>query len=112
GALAPPAAGGVTVERGVAGLAPAAVLFLGVVAVGRTACQLAAIALFSTTSRVAGWDTASTFDPGNYRVHTRVAQAYLARGDCKHAAPHARTARALFPNAAEPRRLLSACGAK
>jgi hypothetical protein len=57
-------------------------------------------------------DQSSTFDPGNYRIHTKVAQAYIARGECKNARPHARAARALFPSAAEPRRELSACGSR
>lgn len=112
GALAPPAGGGISLENGVADFAPAALFGVGVVVVGRSACQLIAIALFSTSSRVASWNQASTFDPGNYRMHVRVAQGYLNRGDCRRAIPHARSARALFPNAAEPRRELSACGTK
>jgi O-antigen ligase len=110
GALAPPASGGATV--GVPRLAPVLVLGLGVILVGRAAGQLAAITLFSTSSRAAEWNMASRFDPGNYRIHTRTAQAYINRGDCTRARPHARAARAQLPNAGEPRRLLAACGSR
>jgi O-antigen ligase len=111
GALAPPAAGGKTLS-GMRGLALVGLFGVAVVAIGRAAFQLVAIALFSTTQRTATLDRASLFDPGNYRIHVRVAQAYLSRGDCKHAVPQARAARGLFPNAGEPRRQLASCGTK
>jgi hypothetical protein len=112
GALSPPATATATLQRGIPDFAPALAFGACVVAVGRCAFQLAAIGVFSTSSKAASWNTAATLDPGNYRIHTRVAQAYLARGDCRRAAPQARSARALFPNAAEPKRVLSACGTK
>lgn len=112
GALAPPAAGGKTITSGVLEFIPAALFGVAAIVVGRSALQLVAIALFSTSQRTATLDRASTFDPGNYRIHVRVAQAYLSRGDCKRAIPHARAARRLFPNAGEPRRQLAACGTK
>jgi Flp pilus assembly protein TadD len=88
------------------------VLVLGVIAVGRSALQLSAIATFSTTNKTSVFERAALFDPGSYRIHTRLAQAYRARGDCKRAVVHARAARSLFPNAAEPRRELTACGVR
>jgi len=88
------------------------VLVLGAVDVGRTALQLAAIATFSTSTRTAVLERAALLDPGSYRIRTRLAQAYRARGDCRRAVSHARAARALFPNAAEPRRDLAACGSR
>jgi O-antigen ligase len=112
GALAPPGNGGIEIERGARRFAPILVCALGVVAVGRTAFQLAAIATFSTTNVTNILERASILDPGSYRIHTRLAQTYRARGDCRHAVAHARAARALFPNAAEPRRELAACGAR
>lgn len=112
GALASPGAGGIEVERGVRRFAPLLVFVLGLVAVGRTALQLAAIVTFSTTSKTGVLERASLFDPGSYRIHTRLAQSYRVRGDCPRAAAHARAARRLFPNAAEPRRELAACGAR
>jgi hypothetical protein len=111
GALAPPA-DGVTVGAAVRELGPVLALGVGVVTVGRSVFQLAAIVTFSTSSRLTAMGQAATFDPGNYRIQTRLAQAYLSRGDCARARPHARAARMLFPNAGEPRRELAACGSR
>ena len=85
---------------------------LGAVIVLRSAGQLAAIATYATSTKTSVLATASRLDPGNYRIHVRVAQAYLNRGECSNARAHARSARALFPNAAEPKRLLAACGSR
>jgi hypothetical protein len=112
GALTPPTEKSIGSPIGARHLAPLLAFGVFAIAVTRSAGQLAAIATFSTNTKVAALDHASTFDPGNYRIHTRVAQAYIARGDCTHARPHARAARALFPNAAEPKRQLAACGAR
>lgn len=112
GTLAPPADGGMTLDGGATRLGTIAVLAVGAIMIARSATQFVAIALFNTSSKVATWSQASTFDPGNYRIHTRTAQAYIARGDCTHARPQSRSARGLFPNAAEPKRQLSACGSK
>jgi hypothetical protein len=51
-------------------------------------------------------------DPGSYRIRVRLAQAYLARGDCAHARVQAHAAHDLFPSAGEPKRDISACGGK
>ncbi|HXT16106.1 MAG TPA: O-antigen ligase family protein [Gemmatimonadaceae bacterium] len=110
GALAPPPGGGVSVDTGVREFAPVLVFALAVIAIGRSAFQLAAIATFSTSSRVAAMDRASLFDPGSYRIRLKTAQAYLARGDCTHARPNARAAHNLMPSAAEGRRAAAACG--
>jgi O-antigen ligase len=112
GALAPPGNGGIEIERGVQRFAPILVLALGIVAVGRSALQLAAIATFSTATKTNMLERASSLDPGSYRIHIRLAQSYRARGDCPRAVAHARAARALFPSAAEPRRELTACGSR
>jgi O-antigen ligase len=112
GALAPPPRNSKTIQRGIRELGPVVVLGLGALAIGRSACQLAAIATFSTSGKVSAMDMASTLDPGSYRIHTRAAQAYIARGSCGPARNHAHAARALFPNAAEPRRELAACGSR
>jgi len=108
GALAPPA-DGITVGAGVHELGPVLTVGLGAVTVGRSAFQLAAIVTFGTSAQLTAIGQAAAFDPGNYRIQTRLAQAYVSRGDCARARPHARAARMLFPNAAEPRRLLAAC---
>ncbi len=112
GALAPPSEREIGSPFGTRHLAPLLAFAVFAIASTRSAGQLAAIAVFSTNTKVSALDRASTFDPGNYRIHTRVAQAYISRGDCVHARPHARAARALLPNAAEPRRELSACGSR
>jgi O-antigen ligase len=88
------------------------VAVVGVVAIGRSAAQLASMSAFSASTRVASLAEAARLDPGSYRLRVRLAAAYLSRGDCAHAKAEARAARALFPNAAEPRRVLSACGSK
>jgi O-antigen ligase len=93
-------------------LAPAIVLGAFIVMAGRSAFQLASIATFSTSSRLAAMERAALFDPGSYRVRVRAAQAYLARGNCARARPHARAARGLFPSASQPKRELSACGGR
>ncbi|HEX4681604.1 MAG TPA: hypothetical protein VH277_02780, partial [Gemmatimonadaceae bacterium] len=80
------------------------------ITIGRSAFQVAAIATFSTSSRIAAMDRAALYDPGNYRIQLRTAQAYLARGDCRNARPHARAAHNLMPSAAEGRRVAAACG--
>lgn len=112
GALVPPSDRGITVGGGVREVLQVLVGGLGIVVIARSAFQMAAIITFSTSTRLSALDRASQLDPGNYRIHTRVAQAYLSRGDCTPARSHARAARALFPNAAEPRRQLAACGSR
>ena len=112
GALAPPSDEGVIIERRLYTLGLVTTLGMGTIAVGRSAFQLAAMAVFSSTSRAALLERSASLDPGNYRIQTRLAQAYLSRGDCRHALPHARAARALYPNAGEPRRLLASCGGR
>jgi hypothetical protein len=111
GALAPPPAGGKTIETGVRALVPIVAL-LGIVAVGRAALELAAMSVYSGTTRTAAVDRAATLDPGSYRILTRAAALHLARGDCAHARPPAHAAHALYPNAAEPRRQIADCGGR
>jgi O-antigen ligase len=110
GALAPPPSGGVPVASGVQEFAPVLVAGLALITIGRSAFQVAAIATFSTSSRVAAMDRAALFDPGNYRIQLRTAQAYLSRGDCRNSRPHGRAAHNLMPSAADGRRIAAACG--
>jgi len=112
GALSPP-----TRERKVVtlsfvtrGLALIVVAALGGIAIARSTAQLSAMSIFSTTSRVTRLEQASATDPGSYRIHVRLAEGYARRGSCRRVIEHAGSARALFPNAAQPRRLLAACG--
>jgi O-antigen ligase len=112
GALAPPPA---RAGRGIGGLriwGTVAALVFGVVAITRSATELASMGDFSASTRVTSLASAARLDPGNYRIRVRLAQAYLSRGDCARAKSEARAARALLPNAAEPRRVLAACGSR
>jgi hypothetical protein len=112
GALAPPAERAAETSNAVRVAATVVVLVAGAVAVGRSATQLAAMSTYSESSRLVSLADAARLDPGNYRIRLRLAQAYLGRGNCARARTEARAARALFPNAADPRRVLAACGAK
>jgi hypothetical protein len=111
GALAPPATGGVEWTRGTR-LVPAIAAVLGAIAILRSSTQTAAMATYTANSRISGLARAALLDPGSYRMHVRLADAYQSRGDCAKARPPARDARALFPNAGAPKRLLSACGSR
>jgi O-antigen ligase len=84
----------------------------GIVAVGRSAAQLAAIATFSANSHLTTIERAASLDPGSYRIHLKLAEAYVARGECARARPQGRIARALLPNAVEPKRVLAQCGSR
>jgi O-antigen ligase len=86
-----------------------AIAALGALAAWRSASQLAAMSLFSTSSRTSRLEQASALDPGNYRIHLRLAEGYLRRGNCSRARSHAGAARALYPNAPAPKRVLSRC---
>ena len=67
------------------------------------------MSIFATTSRATELERASLLDPGSYRIHMRLADAHLRRGNCKRVIAHATPARELYPHAARPRRLLAAC---
>jgi len=87
-----------------------AVTALGLLAIWRSGAQLAAMSIFSTSSRTSRLERASTLDPGSYRIHLRLAEGYLRRGSCSRARAHANAARDLFPSAPAPKRVLSRCG--
>lgn len=112
GALSPPGTGGFVIDTGVSELAPAIVLGLGVLTVGRSATQLAAMSTINASTRTAALERAAVLDPGSYRIRMRLTQAYLARGDCHAARSQARVARELFPSAGEPKRDLAACSGR
>jgi O-antigen ligase len=82
---------------------------LAALGVLRSTSQLVAMAMYSTGSSTALLRTASFIDPGNYRIHLRLARAGsgLRRASrCNHA----RAANALYPRAGEARALSRACG--
>jgi hypothetical protein len=86
------------------------VLAFGGLAVTRSAAQVAAMSIYSGTTRAREVEHASELDPGSYRIHLRLAEAYARRGSCTNVRAHASAARDLFPNAPAPRRFLAACG--
>ena len=112
GALAAPSRERAAVDMGmarrVAALAVLAVV--GGLAVERSGAQLMAMSIYATSARASVLERASTIDPGSYRIHARLAQLYLSRGDCKRSKPHANAAMQQFPFSPAARRLLAACG--
>lgn len=112
GVLVPPIDGKRTIATGVHEFAPVILVALSVLAIGRSAMQIAAMSTYNASSRLSAIETAAKLDPGNYRIRMRLADVYLGRGDCTKAATHARAARKLFPNAADPRAVLRRCGVK
>ena len=99
-----------TMSAGVRRWGPVAVFGLGLLAAGRSAFQMAAMATVTESSRTAALERATLFDPGSYRLQMRLAEAYQNSGRCDRARPPARDARDLFPMAILPRELLSQCG--
>ena len=95
---------------GVRQWAPVIMFVLGLLAAGRNALQVAAMATVTASSRTSALERASLFDPGSYRIHMHLAEAYLNAGRCERARLQARDARDLYPMAVTPRQLLSQCG--
>ena len=87
-----------------------AVLAVTTVAGARSIAQLAAMSIVSTTSRTGSLERAAQLDPGSYRIHARLAQLYVGRGECRRSLVHASAARRQFPSSPVARRLLAACG--
>jgi len=86
------------------------VAILGGLSIARSSTQLAAMGVFESSTRASRVEPAALLDPGSYRIHLRLAEAYARRGSCADVRIHASAARALFPNAPAPKRLLSGCG--
>jgi hypothetical protein len=86
------------------------VAILGGLAIARSSTQLASMSAFESSTRASRIERAADLDPGSYRIHMRLAEAYARRGSCANVRLHAGMARALFPNAPAPKRLLAACG--
>jgi O-antigen ligase len=83
---------------------------IGGLIVARSGSQLLAMSLYATSSKASVLERASAFDPGSYRIHARLAQLYLGRGDCKKSRIHASAAKRQFPSSPAARRLLASCG--
>ena len=83
---------------------------LGGLVVTRSGAQLMAMSIYATSSKASVLERASAIDPGSYRIHARLAQLYLGRGDCKRSTVHASAAKRQFPSSPAARRLLASCG--
>ncbi|MEO6528001.1 MAG: O-antigen ligase family protein [Gemmatimonadaceae bacterium] len=111
GALAPPSRSRKVVSLPLPKMLLAVLLTLviGGLAVTRSAQQVAAMSVFAGSTRTNQGERAAVLDPGSFRIHMRLADAYLRRGSCPNVRAHASAAHDLFPNAAAPRRLLVVC---
>lgn len=83
----------------------AAVVAVGVGAAARSALMLRAMRDFEHGALAA----AAREDPGSYRIQMRLADDAAARGRCDLVRVHAGAARALYPYAPAPKRLLGTC---
>lgn len=112
GALSPPSRPRTVIELPTSRRVAAMLLvtILGGLAIARSSTQLAAMSVFESSTRASRIERAAELDPGSYRIHLRLAEAYAKRGSCANVRLHAGMARALFPNAAAPKRLLAGCG--
>jgi O-antigen ligase len=104
--------GGMEVEMKMPRFVAPVLAMIAIVIIGRSAGQAGAIAMASTSTGLDALSRSTVLDPGNYRLRNRLAQAYIARGDCTRARPEARAARDLFPSAAEPKRYIAQCGGR
>ena len=112
GALSPPSRARAVITLGLPRrlLSIMLVLAAGALAVTRSGAQVMAMSVFESSTRARTVERAALLDPGSYRIHVRLAEAYARRGSCANVRAHASAARALYPNAPAPRRLLSNCG--
>lgn len=81
-------------------------------AVARSATQFAAMSVFTAARTTRDLELAAQLDPGSYRIAMRLASLYSARGNCEGVRRAAGSARALYPAAPDPRRLLRNCGVR
>ncbi|HEY5218857.1 MAG TPA: O-antigen ligase family protein [Gemmatimonadaceae bacterium] len=106
GALrSPPARRSMQLSAGARNLLLGTVAFVGVAAATRSALMVTAMANYERGDVSA----AAREDPGSYRIQMRLAESAQTRGRCDLVRVHASAARALFPNAPAPRRMLGAC---
>jgi O-antigen ligase len=109
GALSPPGKPRVTVPVHVRGPVLGGAGFVALLVVLRSVGQVAAMSTYTAASTLGQTALAATFDPGSYRINMRLAESAVARGDCRRVRQYAAAARELYPNAAEPKRLLRRC---
>ncbi len=112
GVLSPPSPPRRSVEKGIGQFAAPIIVLFGLSAILRSAGQIQAMALYHGASRLSTIEAAAKYDPGSYRIRMRLAEGYLARGDCGKALPHAKAANAMFPNASDPKSAMRRCGVR
>lgn len=81
------------------------VIALSAIGAARSAAQLVSMEVFATTWDRAALERASRIDPGNYRLHLRLARTGKRAQRCEHA----RAAHALCPNAGPAKELARRC---
>jgi O-antigen ligase len=105
-----PSASRPAVRGGLRHWGPVIVFALGIIAAGRSAMQIAAMATVTASTRTSTLERASMYDPGSYRIHLRLAEAYLNAGQCSKARLQGHEAHSLYPTAAAARQILLECG--
>ncbi len=88
-----------------------AATIVGLLFVGRSLAQTAALELYGTGD-LRTMELASRLDPGSYRVHMLLGAIWLRAGRCDRARLHAQVAQRLFPNHPAPLRILRSCGVR
>jgi cytochrome c-type biogenesis protein CcmH/NrfG len=83
-----------------------AVIIVAAIGAARTAAQLAAMEIDSTRDDRSSLERAASLDPGNYRLHLRLARTGRREQRCEHA----RIAHGLFPNARAAAAASRGCG--
>jgi hypothetical protein len=109
GALAPSGKSRVTLPAHTRGPVLGAAVVFAVLILLRSSGQIAAMSVYASAATTAQAARAALFDPGSYRINMRLADSYASRGDCNRVRRYAAAARELYPNAAEPKRLLRRC---
>jgi O-antigen ligase len=110
GALSPAGKTRATLPATVRGPLLGTAIVAALLVVLRSGGQIAAMAVYTSATTTGQAARAALFDPGSFRISMRLAETYVARGDCKHVRQYAGSARELYPNAAGPKRLLKRCG--
>lgn len=101
----PPERRSLPVSRRMQAALLAALIVVGAGIAARSAYMLDAMRQYESGALAA----AAREDPGSYRIQMRLAESAQARGRCDLVRGHAEAARALYPHAPAPRRLLTAC---
>ena len=109
GALSPAGKTRTTLPAHVRGAVLGVAVVFALMIVLRSSGQIAAMSVYTAAATTAQSSRAALFDPGSYRINVRLAEAYASRGDCARVRQYAGAARELFPNAAQPKRLLRRC---